>query len=307
MRVLLTGAAGSLARDVARALEDAGHEVTGLDVRPRRDPSTPAVFERVKRYDHRRVAEVFRTHRPRALVHLGVRSGGFQAQARQRYTQNVLGTRHLLELARRSALDRVVVLGTYHVYGAHPHNPTFLREDAPLQAVQTFPELLDVVELDHTVTNFLWRHRNVPTVLLRPVNIVGPRLNNQVSTLLRARRCPRLLGYNPMLQFLHAEDLVHAIRAAVESEVWGVFNVAGEGAIPWGRAIRAAGGRPLTLPHPVAYPAVRALSRVGVAFPEHLMDFFRYPVIVSDGVFRERVGWRPRWSLMDTLAALRGA
>lgn len=304
MKVLLTGAAGSLAREVAKDLATRGHEIVGLDLRPRRHPDHPSLYERVKRYDHRRVDEVFRTHTPDALVHLGVRAGGFQAQSRQRYTQNVLGTRHLLRLARQHAVRRVVALSTYHVYGAHPHNPTFIQEDSPLRAVQTFPELVDTVELDHTVTTFLWRRREVSTVLLRPVNLVGPGLRNQVSTLLRARRCPRLLGFNPMLQFLHASDMVVAIRLAFESEQTGVFNVAGEGAIPWTRAIRAAGSRPLALPHGVAYPAVRVLSRWNVAFPEHLMDFFRYPVIVSDEAFREATGYTPRVNVVEALRSV---
>lgn len=303
MKVLVTGGAGSLARLVTFALEAEGHEVIGLDVRARRHVDITSPFHRVKRYDHRQVAEVFRQHDPDAMIHLGVRAGGFKAQSRQRYTQNVLGTRNLLEQSLKHKVRRVVVLGTYHVYGAHPHNPTFLREDAPLQAVQTFPELLDVVELDHTVTNFLWRHRETTTVLLRPANVVGPHLRNQVSQLLRGRVCPRLVGFNPMLQFVHESDVVRALLLALTVPSSGVFNVAGEGAIPWTRAIEAAGSRPLHLPHTVAYPLVRALARFNVAFPDHLMDFFRYPVILSDEAFRAH-GWLPRIDVVETLRSV---
>lgn len=304
MKVLVTGAAGQLARLFAIALTLEGHEVVGVCVRTIRPDHFPGPAVTVKRYDHRAVAEVFRQHQPDAMVHLGIRAGGYRAEAQQRYTQNVLGTRHLLELARKHSLKRVVVLGTYHVYGAHPHNPTFLREDAPMRAVQTFPELQDVVELDHTVTNFLWRHREVPTVLLRPVNVIGPHLRNQVSTLLRGRVCPRLLGFNPMQQFLHESDMVRALQLALTGSGFGVYNVAGEGAIPWERAIRVAGGRPVTVPHAVAYPALAVLSRFNVAFPEHLVDYFRYPVIVADGLFREQMGWEPKVSVVDTLRSV---
>jgi UDP-glucose 4-epimerase len=196
------------------------------------------------------------------------------------------------------------VLGTYHVYGAHPNNPTFLREDAPLRAVQDFPEILDVVELDHTVTGFLWRHREMPTILLRPVNLVGPHLSNQVTTLLRGRTCPRLLGYNPMLQFLHESDMVAAIRAALRLNEPGVYNVGGEGAIPWLEAIQCAGSRPVSLPHLLAYPVVRFLSSFNVAFPEHLMDFFRFPVIVSDEAFRSQTGWEPKVTVVEALRSI---
>ncbi|TVQ94768.1 MAG: NAD-dependent epimerase/dehydratase family protein [Deltaproteobacteria bacterium] len=305
MKILVTGAAGQLSRLVSLALAEQGHEVLGLDLRPMRHRDFPGPFERVKRYDHRQVDEVFRSRAPDVLLHLGIRAGGFQAEARQRYTQNVLGTRHLLSLCRRNALDRVVVLGTYHVYGAHPNNPTFIPEDAPLRAVQNFPELLDAVELDHTVTTFLWQHKDeIPTVLLRPVNIMGPHLRNQVSTLLRGAVCPRLLGFNPMQQFLHESDLVRALVQVLEGSESAVYNLCGEGEVPWRRAIQIAGARELPLPHTIAYPAIRLLSRLNIAFPEHLMDFFRYPVIISDDAIRSRYPWRPEVSVVDTLRSL---
>ena len=59
MKVLVTGAAGQLARLVMRALMERGDEVVGMDVRKRRHPDVDAVFEWVKRYDHRTVAEVY--------------------------------------------------------------------------------------------------------------------------------------------------------------------------------------------------------------------------------------------------------
>lgn len=305
MRVLITGAAGQLARLIALDLLDRGHQVVGLDVRKRRHPDVDIVFEYVKRYDHRTVAEVFRQHQPDALLHLGVRAGGSQAEAKSRYTQNVLGTRHLLELALKYKVRRMVAMSTFHVYGAHPHNPTFLREDAPLRAVQTFPEIQDIVELDHTVTGFLWRHRDtLPTTLLRPVHIVGPHLRNQVSSLLRASYSPRIIGFNPMMQFVHETDVARAVRMALEHDGYGVFNIAGEGAVPWSTAIATAGARPVHLPTWIAYPGAAVVSRLYPSFPEHLIDFFRYPVIISDVAIREQLGWTPHINVVDTLRSV---
>ncbi|MBW1880416.1 MAG: NAD-dependent epimerase/dehydratase family protein, partial [Deltaproteobacteria bacterium] len=174
MRILIAGAAGRLAGIVGEKLVNDG-ELIGLDVRAqRRGRDFPGSYHRVKRYTHRTVAEVFRKHRPRMLIHLGMRAATASVHSPRRYTQNVLGTRQLLQLCRRYEVERVVVLGTYHVYGAHEHNPVNIGEDAPLRGGQIFKELVDVVELDHTVTNFLWQHREVSTVLLRAANIVGP-------------------------------------------------------------------------------------------------------------------------------------
>ncbi len=303
MSIVITGAVGALARIVARKLRNED-DLVGIDLRPLHSGRRLyKSFHHLKRYNQRRAAEIFRSHRPRALLHLGMR-GASARSLNARYTQNVLGTRHLLHLCSRYGVERVTVLGTYHVYGAHQHNPVNIREDAPLRASQIFPQIADIVELDHAVTHFMWRHGEVSTILLRPVNIVGPSINNQITRLLRSQRCPILLGFNPMEQFIHEEDAADAIILAHRGQHTGVYNVAGEGALPYAGAVRLAGGRTVPIPHVLAYPVVGALSRWRLTFPKHLMDYFRYATIIDDGAFRADFGWEPRYSLVETLGSL---
>jgi len=303
--ILITGISGALAGIVADRLAASNEELIGADVRPlAMGRSFPGEFYRVRRYAQRRMDEVFRRHKPRALVHVGRIRGTALMSLHQRYTQNVIGTRHLLELSVQHAVEKVVVLSTYHVYGAHQHNHVHIREDEPLRASQTFPELADAVELDHAATTFLWRYRRVNTIVLRPANIVGPSLNNMMSRLLRSRRCPALLGYDPMMQFVHEDDAARAILMALESPRWGVFNVAGEGAVPYSEAVRLAGATPVPVPHFLAYPLVGALARWRLVFPKHLMDYFRYPVVIDDGLFRKEVGYAPEKTTVEALRSV---
>lgn len=310
--ILVTGAAGPLARLVAEALVDHpaldGAELLGADVRPM-PPGTsfPGPFYQAY-YTQRKIDDVFRRHRPDVVVHLGRIRGTELESFQRRFTQNVLGTRNLLEQALRHGARRVVVLSTYHVYGAHQHNHVHIGEDEPLRASQIFPELADAVELDHAAAAFLWRHRKVETVVLRPCNIVGPSLNNMISRLLRSgRRVPTLLGYDPVMQFLHEADAARAIAEAVAKDrAWGVYNVAGEGVVPWSHAIRLAGAEPLPVPHVLAYPLVGMLARWRLVFPKHLMDYFRYPTVIDDDAFRADFRFAPALSAVKTLRSVRG-
>ena len=81
-----------------------------------------------------------------------------------------------------------------------------------------------------------------------------------ISRLLRSRVAPVLLGYDPTMQFIHEQDCARAIELAVLNKGWGVFNVAGEGVVPWSHAIRLAGAEPLPVPHLLAYPLVGMLA-----------------------------------------------
>ena len=54
------------------------------------------------------------------------------------------------------------------------------------------------------------RAREVETVILRPVHIVGP-VHNAPSNYLRLERPPMLLGFDPMVQLIHEPDVADAI------------------------------------------------------------------------------------------------
>lgn len=301
--ILITGVSGQLARIVTELLSDKG-EVVGVDVRPLpAGRAFPGEFYCI-RYTQRRIAEVFRRHKPDVLIHLGRIRGSQVASKSYRYNQNVLGTKNLLDLSLRHGVKRVVVLSTYHVYGAHQHNYVGLREDAPLRASQIFPQLADAVELDHAATGYLWRYRRIETVVLRPCNIVGPSLNNMISRLLRSRTVPALLGYDPMMQFIHERDAARAIKLAVNNDTWGIYNVGGEGAVPYSKAIELAGGLAIPVPHLLAYPIVGSLARWRLLFPKHLMDYFRYPVVLDDSLFRAEFGYEPQYDSVETLRSV---
>ena len=64
---------------------------------------------------------------------------------------------------------------------------------------------------------------------------------------------------------------------------------------------------PTPVPHFLAYPMVETLSRWSLLFPKHLMDYFRYPTVISDELIRAELGYAPQWNTVDTLASLRAA
>lgn len=303
---LITGAAGTLAGKIAHDLA-ADHDIVGIDTRPLRPGVRfPGTYTQVRHYAQRQIAELFRQHRPAVVVHFQ----SLPSQVRdpnRRFTDNVLGTRNLFEQAIKVGTKRVIVQSTFHVYGAVHSNHVNIGEDAPLRASQTFPEIADVVEMDHAATTYLWKHREVETIVLRMANMVGPQLRNFVSRTLRRSRVPRLLGYDPVMQFLHEDDAVRAFTLAARKGGVGVYNVAGEGTVSWSWAIRHAGAQYVSVPHLLAIPAMELLFRArGVTLPAHLIDFFRYPVIIDDRRFRDDFGFQERYSTIDALKSVRG-
>ena len=303
-KVLITGANGGLARATIERLASE-YELVGVDPRPlRKGIQFPGEFHQVN-YTQRKMADLFRQHQFYALIHLGRVPVTANARRSWRYNVNVLGTRNLLDLSAKFGVKNVIVFSTFHVYGAHQHNHLQINEEDPLRASQIFSELSDAVELDNASAMFLLKHPEIRTLILRPVNVIGPSINNQICQLLRLKACPVLLGYDPMQQFIHEKDIANALALALKSDKSGIYNIAGEGGVPWSHAVRLAGAIELPVPHFLAYPVLAVSSRLGGKFPMHLLDYFRYPVIISDDAFRKDMGFEPEISTVNALKSIR--
>jgi UDP-glucose 4-epimerase len=243
-------------------------------------------------YNKTRIEDIVRRHRPTHVLHLG-RVGNLKEHMNKRFDLNVVGSAKIMELCLKHQIERLVVLSTFHIYGAHPHNHIPILEDEPLRASATFPQIADAVQLDNMASQWVYRHRRPSTIVLRPANIVGPNIRNAVSTYLRQPALIYLLGYSPMWQFVHEADMVEAIMLALASDTAGVYNVAGSGEIPLLEALRITGARLIPLPGPLADLAIRLGRGVPRFIPTYLLDFLRYPVVVSDAKMRADFGYRP--------------
>ena len=302
-KVIITGISGRLGRIVARRLHrDPAYSIIGLDRRP--------LIGKPKDIEHyqvdlrsKKVRDVFRAGDIAAVIHMGVMHDP-RARPSEIYSWNISGTAKLLEHSQAFGVPKVVLLSSANVYGPRPDNPQFLTEDAPLLAAQRFPAMRDLVEIDHMMSTFLWRARDIETVILRPVHILGS-VHNAPSNYLRLDPVPVLLGFDPMIQVIHERDVAEAIMTALRPGIRGIFNLTGPGELPLSAVLRALGRRTFPIPHPIAKPLWSAAFRLGISsYPVAEFDFIRY-VCMVDGARAEReLGFRPRHSLRETILAV---
>lgn len=299
--VVITGISGRLGRIVARRLHhELGWKIVGLDRRPM--PGRPKDID-LHQVDLRskKARDVFRD--ADALLHLGVMHDP-RARASELYSWNITGTTKLLEYCQAYAVPKVVLLSSANVYGPRPDNPQFLTEDAPLLAAQRFPAMRDLVEIDHLVSTFLWKARELETVVLRPVHILGP-VHNAPSNYLRIPRPPVLLGFDPMVQLVHVLDVAEAIVQALAPGRRGIYNIVGPGEVPLSAILAELGREARWIPHPIAKPLLRLAFTFGLSsFPVAELDFIRYVCMVDGRRASAELGFRPRFGLRETIRAV---
>ena len=290
---LITGMGGGLARLVGAELFRRGYEVVGVDYRPIEIELDYEARLYQANYNKTLIEDIFRRHRPSHVLHLG-RVGNLKVRMGKRFDLNVMGSAKVMELCRKYQARRLVVLSTFHIYGAHPHNHTPIYEHEPLRAGSDFPQIADAIQLDNQAAIWIYRHPEVQTVLLRPCNVVGPRINNAISRFLRQPSVPVMLGFNPMVQFIHERDMVDAVLAVAEGEAIGVYNVAGRSPIPWRDALDLCGARQIPIPANLASMLLKLRGVFKPVLPPYLINFTKYPCVISREALCETFDWEPQ-------------
>jgi UDP-glucose 4-epimerase len=300
--VAITGIAGNLGRRLARVLHGETRLV-GIDRRPFHD--------RPKDVEHHqldirkaRVEDLFRKGAIEAIAHLGLKHDP-REQAAEAHSFNVAGTQRLLDIAVRHGVRKVVLLSSANVYGPMPGNPNFLPEETPLLGAARLPGFRDLIEVDMYCQSFMWQHPEIETVILRPVNIVGPTVRNAPSNYLRLERPMTVLGFDPMVQVIHEEDVCRAIALALRPGVRGVYNVTGPGEVPLSAALRELGREPIPVPHFLARAIIRRLFEARLSdYPPGEVDYIQYLCAVDGSRFVRDTGWAPRHSIRETLRSV---
>lgn len=172
-------------------------------------------------------------------------------------------------------------------------------------AAERFSEMRDLVEVDMYAQSFMWKHPDVETVILRPVNIVGPTVRNAPANYLRLERPLTVLGFDPMVQLIHEEDVCRALVLALRPGLRGVYNVTGPGQVPLSAVLRELGRRPVPVPHPLVRPIVRRAFEARLSgFPPEEVDHVQYLCVVDGSRFAREAGWAPAFSLKETIRSV---
>lgn len=311
-RLLILGMGGGLARITAGLLlkKFPRLQIVGVDSRSmvREYPDNRVTYLRMK-YTRGNFEKIFRDHEFDSMLHLGRLShaqAGSTLNLAQRLDLNLMGTKRILDLCLKYRLKKVVVLSTFHVYGALKDNPTFMSEESPLRASIKYPELRDVVEMDQLVTSWMWKNQSeLSTVVLRPCNIIGPQINNTMTRYLTAKYAPQPVDYNPMLQFVHEFDMAACLAESIAHVKTGIYNVAPNEAISIREAKKVIGKPTLPIPLFLLEPVARGFNTPVWSFPHYLLDYIKFPCVIDGRPLLSQLEHPLRYSIRESLDLLK--
>jgi UDP-glucose 4-epimerase len=305
-RILITGVSSHWGTALARALE-ADPEmdfICGLDTRPPQGLGRTRFMEADIRNPV--ISRLLPGTEVDTVVHCGiVWFPEPDKPARALHDINVIGTLQLLAACERiPTLRSLVVRGSAAIYGSEAAAPAFYTEDMARRYPLKTRFQRDIGELESYFENFARRRPDVSCCMLRYQPEIGPDLDTPLVRYVSLPLVPTQLGFDPRLQFVHAEDATGALVAATRRPVSGPVNVAPTGSVSLSKILRL-GGRPqVPVPHAVFAPAFGWLGRqLGVAdLYGDGVRLLRYGRGVDNTRLREDLGYQP---LFDAVGAIR--
>jgi UDP-glucose 4-epimerase len=289
-RVLITGLATFWGGRLAQALErDPDVEViVGLDADAPTVPLERTEFVRTDQH-YSILARIVRATQVDTILHTFLVVDSTRTTESRLHEINVIGTMNLLAAAgaAESSVRHIVVKSSTLVYGSSWQDPTWFTEETPRVAPAKSRVERSLVEVDGYLRDFAEDNPHVLITLLRFSNVVGTDIVTPITKALQLPLVPSIFGFDPLVQLIEEDDVVRAIEFAMNNDVGGIYNVAGDGRLPWSEVAALCGKRLAPMPPVLTEWAAAPLSRLGVELPRELLDLFRYGRGVDNRRFKE--------------------
>jgi UDP-glucose 4-epimerase len=278
-RVLVTGLGSFWGGRVAQALEAEPDVdvIVGLDTR---EPTVELERTEYVRSDesYSILSRIVRATQVDTIVHTFLVVDSSQMSSRQIHETNVIGTMNLFAAASQpeSRVTDVVVKSSTLVYGSTFRDPVWFSEDSRRSALPRHRVEKSLLEVEGYVRDYAVDNPHVTVSMLRFSNVLGSDIVTPITKVLELPVVPAVFGFDPRLQFVHEVDVVRAIMFVLDRRLAGIYNVAGDGLLPWSE-VAAICAKPVVPLPPFGRRLYTApLRRLGVDLPPELIDLLTY-------------------------------
>jgi UDP-glucose 4-epimerase len=135
-----------------------------------------------------------------------------------------------------------------------------------------------LLEVEGYVRDFAEDNPHVTVSLLRFSNVLGTDISTPISRALELPvAVPAIFGFDPRFQFVEEDDVIRSILYVLEHHLPGVYNVAGDGQLPWSEVASITGKQLFYLP-PYGTELAAAALRAARIFdqPPELLALLRH-------------------------------
>jgi UDP-glucose 4-epimerase len=284
-RVLVTGGSGFIGRHVVAELVRVGAHVRIIDLQPHPDPEIEIVIGDIA--DPEAVASALDGGMD-SIVHLAAVTSVLKSvqEPERTFRTNVVGTNTILEAGRAAGVSSLAFASTNAVTGLM--KAPKISEAATLEPLTPYGSTKAAGEMLMSAYTASYGMR---CACIRLTNVYGPGMQAKDSIIARLMRCIRLgttfevYGDGTQVRdYVHAFDVVAAMRLGLTSDEWAGPKVIGAGhslsVLEVIDAVKRVSGAEIDVRHGPAKPG-------------------EMPAVIVDTSQAQAAGWTPRYPSLD--------
>lgn len=279
-RILITGLSSYWGGRLAQALESFGEVevIIGVDTSEPTQELHRTEFIKVGN-QHALIQKIVDAAAIDTVIDTRLVVDSIQTPRPQAHENNVIGTLNILAACAgaRSPVRKLIFKSSAHWYGCEQDDPGFFTEEMhrshqPRTAIER-----DIVEAETAVSEFAHKSPDVTVTVLRCANVLGPDVDTSHTRMFALPAVPMILGFDPRYQFVHSDDVVHALEHAAFRHLPGTFNVAADEILALSEVIGLLGKPPLPILPPWGTSLIMApLRRLGARVPDEMIQQLRF-------------------------------
>jgi UDP-glucose 4-epimerase len=278
-RVLITGLGSFWGGRLALAIEDDPDVdvIVGLDTQEPKVPLERTEYAKVDQ-SYSTLSRIVKATQVDTILHTFLIVDSTRMPGRALHETNVIGTMNLLAAAGApgSSVRQVVVKSSTLVYGSTYQDPAWFREEMTRSQPPRTRVERSLIEVEGYLRDFAEDNPHVVVTLLRFSNVLGTDIVTPISKALALPVVPSIFGFDPLMQFVEEDDVIRSLEFTMRNQLPGIYNVAGDGRLPWSEVASICGKRLLPLPPVFTGLFAGPLDRLGVELPPEMLDLLRY-------------------------------
>jgi UDP-glucose 4-epimerase len=302
LKILVTGAAGYIGSNLLKKISNhfPAWNVLGADIRPilNSNKDKKNHFIQLDISNREDVIHQIKKFKPNSIVHLAsiLNPPPGMSESLQRKI-DVEGTRNIIDGAILAKCEQVIITSSGAAYGYHRDNPEWLKETDPIRGHDSFAYSRHKKEVEELLENYRRTNPGLKQLILRPGTVLGPTVNNLITDIFKKPITMGIYGSKSPFVFIWDEDVINIILMGIEKKKFGIYNLAGDGAIPLPEIAKILKKPYIPIPAFVLKTVLYILKQLHLSqYEPAQIDFLRYRPVLSNDRLKSEFGYTPKFT-----------
>lgn len=306
MKILITGAAGSLGRLLINQLSKLSKKtIYATDIKNNPFEDNQSIV--YKQFDLRQqdffdwVSDV----KPNKIIHLAsILQISASMPREQAYEIDVVATKKLLELSVSIGVEKFIVTTSGAAYGYFPENKNIITEDRPTKGNADYFYSAHKAEVELLMAQFRENHAELKQIVFRPGAILGPNFEGPIVDFFKQKIITGVFGYPGPFNFIWAEDVVAYLIEGLTTDITGQYNIAGDGEMSMAEIAKELKKPYIPLPALLIQTVLAFAKPLGLTqYGPEQVKFIKYRPVMSNKKIKKHFNHQPTLNSIQALRA----